>query len=40
MMTAPNLTLFHKASLGLFPAYVHDCDEGVPHCMTYPILSD
>jgi arginine deiminase len=29
MMMAPDLALFHRASLGLFPAYVHDPDGGV-----------
>ena len=40
MMTAPNLALFHKASLGLFPAYVHNFDRGGPHCKTRPNLRD
>lgn len=40
MMTAPNLTLFHKASLGLFPSYAHNFDRGNPHCKTRPNLRD
>ncbi len=40
MMTAPNLALFHKASLGLFPAPVHNFDRGSPHYKTRPNLRD
>ncbi len=40
MITVPNLALFHKASLGLFPAYVHNFGRGGPHCKTRPNLRD
>ena len=38
MMMAPDLALFHTASLDLFPAYVHDCDGGWPplHDLPHP----